>query len=214
MIRSEKPLRAAPFAPAEPRSARSEIRTLPGAPDSGAARKFRVLSLVAASLFCGYAPAGAQSAAPEAPAAPRTERTERGQRGDRVSRGERGSRGDRGSFGERGSRGRRGASRDASGDTENIANATYELRGFFGPSDDAEASLRIAGTDKARWMRVGDRFNGALLEQVEPDAGTATLLVNGTRQKLRLAGESPAIPAVAPVRTDPAQPAQPAQPAR
>ena len=103
---------------------------------------------------------------------------------DRRNEMRREDRGDRG-----GDRRRR---RDGDRVREGEGTGSYELRGFFGAGHETEISLRLSGTDKAYWIRVGDRVKDLYVEKADPVVGTAVIVSGGTRYKLRLAGEIPA----------------------
>jgi hypothetical protein len=66
----------------------------------------------------------------------------------------------------------------------------YELRGFFGPAENIDISLRNTRTGNSRWYHLGDRAGGILVEKADAKTGTATIVVNGERHTLRIAGES------------------------
>jgi hypothetical protein len=67
--------------------------------------------------------------------------------------------------------------------------ADYELRGFFGRAADMDISLRNTRTGKSQWYHLGDRAGGVLVEKADYKTGVATIVVNGERRTLRLAGE-------------------------
>jgi hypothetical protein len=68
--------------------------------------------------------------------------------------------------------------------------ADYELRGFFGAGVNTDISLQNTRTGKSAWYHLGDRLGGILVEKADYKTGTATIVVNGERRTLRLAGES------------------------
>lgn len=78
-----------------------------------------------------------------------------------------------------------------------------ELRGFFGAGDDVEVSLRFPGTEHSQWYRVGVRSGGLTVESADTTNGIVTILLNGSRRTLRLAGE---VVTTTPVAASPAKP--------
>ena len=72
----------------------------------------------------------------------------------------------------------------------------YELRGFIGLGERAEVSIRTPGSTESKWYKVGKKSGGILVEKADSKAGTATILVDGRKVNLRLAGEEKAGPAV------------------
>lgn len=71
----------------------------------------------------------------------------------------------------------------------------YELRGFFGSGEKLEVSVRVPGSTESKWLKVGKKSGGLLIEKADSRAGTAVLLADGRRLALKLTGES--APAVA-----------------
>jgi hypothetical protein len=72
----------------------------------------------------------------------------------------------------------------------------YELRGFFGVGERAEASIRTPGSVESKWYKVGKKSGQVLVEKVDTKAGTAVVLAGGRRLTLKLSGESASATAV------------------
>lgn len=69
-----------------------------------------------------------------------------------------------------------------------------EVRGFFGPSDAPEVSLRRPGTGRSCWVRVGESFDGWVVESADAETGRVVLGASGSRLALALMKESFAAP--------------------
>lgn len=75
----------------------------------------------------------------------------------------------------------------------------YELRGFFGSGEKLNVSVRVPGSTESKWLQVGKKSGGLLIEKADSRAGTAVLLADGRRIALKLTGEAaPAVVAEAP----------------
>jgi hypothetical protein len=77
----------------------------------------------------------------------------------------------------------------------------YELRGFFGVGEKAEASIRVPGSVESKWYAVGKKSGSVLVEKVDTKAGTAVIFAGGRRMTLKLSGET-APAAVAEVKAE------------